>query len=104
MTRAQSSPRRSLGEIHTAAVLVAAVLVLLFRSWLDAAVALVSVGAAVAWTLGLMGWLGWPQNSLTQALPPLVLVIGVCDAMHVLAGYVSRTAARAGGLSPRYSE
>lgn len=76
--------------------LVAIVLVLLFRSWLDAAVALVSVGAAVAWTLGLMGWLGWPQNSLTQALPPLVLVIGVCDAMHVLAGYVSRSAARVG--------
>ncbi|MDJ0849449.1 MAG: efflux RND transporter permease subunit [Myxococcota bacterium] len=70
-------------------VLVALVLALLFRSWLEAGVALLCVGAAVAWTLGLMGWLGWPQNSLTQALAPLVLVIGVCDAMHVLAGYAT---------------
>jgi predicted RND superfamily exporter protein len=64
---------------------VAMVLALLFRSWWEAAVTLASVGLAVVWSLGLMGWLGWPQNSLTQALPPLVLVIGVCDAMHLLA-------------------
>ncbi len=68
-------------------------LVGLFRSWLAAALALGSVGAAVLWTLGLQGWLGWPQNSLGQALAPLVLVIGVCDAIHLLAGYASRVAA-----------
>jgi len=71
---------------------VAAVIVLLFRTWSHAAVSLVSVGAAVAWTLGLMGWLGWPQNSFSQALPPLILVIGVCDAMHLLAAAAGRGA------------
>lgn len=74
--------------------LVAAVLVGLFGSWRAAIVGLLGVGVAVAWTLGAMGWLGWPQNSLTQALAPLVLVIGVCDAMHVLAGLASRLADR----------
>jgi predicted RND superfamily exporter protein len=70
--------------------LVGVVLLVLFRSWLAAALALCSVGLAVLWTLGFQGWLGWPRNSLSQALPPLVLVIGVCDAIHLLAGYLSR--------------
>lgn len=80
---------------------VAAVLVFLFRSWWEAAVTLASVGLAVAWSLGLMGWLGWPQNSLSQALPPLVLVIGVCDAMHLLASAARGDRAAGAGRSAR---
>jgi predicted RND superfamily exporter protein len=74
--------------------LVAAVLVVLLRSWAVAALTLASVGTAVIWTLGLQGWLGWPQNSLSQVLAPLVLVIGVCDAMHVAASYASQLVRR----------
>ena len=70
--------------------LVGLILLALFRSLGTAAAALVCVGGAVLWTLGLQGWLGWPQTSLSQALPPLVLVIGVCDAIHLLAGTASR--------------
>ncbi len=69
--------------------LVAGVLALLFRRVGPALVTLACVGLAVVWTLGLQGWLGWPQTSLTQVLPPLVLVIGVCDAIHLLAAYAS---------------
>jgi len=68
-------------------LLVGAILWLLFRSLIAAAVGLVTVGIAVVWTMGMLGWLGWAQNSLTQTLPPLVLVIGVCDAVHLLALY-----------------
>ena len=78
--------------------LVAAILLLLFRSVLAAALSLAAVGLAVVWTLGAMGWIGWPQNSLTQALAPLVLVIGVCDAIHVVASYSRRPLA---GDAPR---
>ena len=67
--------------------LIGLVLVFLFGAPTAAAVALLTVGIAVAWTLGAMGWLGWPQNSLTQILPPLILVVGVCDAVHLLAAY-----------------
>lgn len=69
-------------------LLVGAVLLALFRSWSAAGVGLATVGVAVLWTLGLLGWLsafGWAQNSLTQTLAPLVLVIGICDGMHVVA-------------------
>ncbi len=69
--------------------LVAAVLLLLFRTWLPAAISLAAVGLAVLWTFGLLGWLRWPLNSLTSALAPLILVIGVCDAIHVLARFAA---------------
>ncbi len=69
--------------------LIAIALLVLFGSLAAAAVALLAVGIAIIWTLGLMGWLGWPQNSLTQILPPLVLVIGVCDAIHLLGRYAA---------------
>ena len=65
--------------------LVGGVLVALFRSLGIAVAALVTVGVGVLWTFGAMGWLGWSQNSVTQALPPLLLVIGVCDGIHLLA-------------------
>ncbi len=70
--------------------LVAVVIVALFGSFAAAALALASMGVAVLWTFGAMAWLGWAQNSLTQALAPLVLVIGICNAIHVLAAYASR--------------
>ncbi len=88
--------RTTMALVPLMVALIGLILLALFRSWKAAAAPLVCVGTAVLWTLGLQGWLGWPQNSLSQALPPLVLVIGVCDAIHLLSGY----AARRPGASP----
>lgn len=70
-------------------LLVGGTLLVLFRSAIAAAAALATVGVAVLWTMGLHGWLGWPQNSISQTLAPLVLVIGVCDAIHMVARYAN---------------
>ena len=75
-------------------VLVGAVLALLFHSLTFVCVALATVGLGVLWTFGLLGWLGWPQNTVSQALPPLLLVIGVCDVIHLLARYANDAGAR----------
>jgi len=72
--------------------LIALVLWVLYRSVASVAAALAAMGIALLWTLGLLGWLGWPQNSITQTLPPLVLAIGVCDGIHLLARYASELA------------
>ncbi len=69
--------------------LVGVVLYVAFRSVAAVTISLLTTGVAVAWTFGLMGWLGWPQNSLTQALAPLLLVVGVCDAIHLVARIVA---------------
>lgn len=70
--------------------LIGLVLYFSFRSVAAVAVSLATTGVAVAWTFGLMGWLGWPQNSLTQALAPLLLVVGVCDAIHFVSRFVAQ--------------
>jgi len=64
--------------------LVAVLLVALLRTVPAALALLATVGIAVVWAHGLQGWLGWGRNTLTQTLAPLVLVIGVCDGIHLL--------------------
>ncbi|MGH0029477.1 MAG: efflux RND transporter permease subunit [Myxococcota bacterium] len=78
--------------VPTMVALIAVVLLLVFRSLAAAALSLATVGLGVLWSFGVMGWLGWPQNSVTQALAPLLLVIGVCDTLHVLARTASERA------------
>ena len=76
---------------------VGLVLALVFRSLAAALGVLACVGLAVLGTVGLQGALGWPRNTLTEVLPLLVLVMGVCDAVHLLA---ADAAMRARGLAP----
>ncbi|NQZ99182.1 MAG: MMPL family transporter, partial [Myxococcales bacterium] len=51
--------------------------------------ALATVGIAVLWTIGLMGWAGWPENEISQALVPLMLVVGVCDSVHFISCFTT---------------
>lgn len=73
-----------------ALAMIALVLGLLFRSVLATGLALGTVGLTVVWTQGLMGWLGVPMNITTSLLPPLLMVIAVAYAIHVISGYVER--------------
>ncbi|MCZ6782102.1 MAG: MMPL family transporter [Proteobacteria bacterium] len=72
--------------------LIGLIVFALFRSAYVAFACLVTVGVAVGWSFGVMGWLGWPQTAVTQALAPFILVVGVCNAVHLL----SRCAAEGG--------
>ena len=65
-------------------LVVALVLWALTRSWQAVLATLVILGVALAWTFGALGWLGWPQDAILQTLAPLILVVGVCDAVHLL--------------------
>lgn len=51
------------------------------------------VAATALSTLGLMGWMGVPFFIITNALPVVLIGIGVADAIHILTGYY-RLAAR----------
>jgi predicted RND superfamily exporter protein/signal transduction histidine kinase len=71
-------------------VLVIGLILLLFcRSLSFTAVALATMGVALAWTFGMLGWLGWPQDGILEVLAPLILVVGVCDSVHLLSCYSS---------------
>ena len=66
---------------------LAVVLYFLTRSWQQTLGALVSMGIGFVWTLGILGWLGWPQDGMLEVLPVVVVIVGICDAIHILACY-----------------
>jgi predicted RND superfamily exporter protein len=76
---------QSTSRLVPATVLVIALVVLgLSRAWQHVVVSLATMGTALLWTFGLLGWLGWPQDGILEVLAPLILVVGVCDSIHLL--------------------
>ncbi len=71
-------------QVPMVAILFLALLTLLFRHPTDAVLPLVAVGMAMAWTVGLMAVAGWSFNLVSNALPVLMLVIGVSNCVHIL--------------------
>lgn len=66
------------------ALAVGVLLFLLTRSWQVVVAAMAAMGTALVWTFGFLGALGWPQDSILQVLAPLILVTGICDAVHLV--------------------
>ena len=60
---------------------------LLFGSWVPVLIIALSVYSGVAWTLGFIGLAGENINVVNTVLPALILVIGIADGMHLLAGF-----------------
>jgi hypothetical protein len=73
--------------------LVGVILLLAFRSLAPSVLALATAGAALVWTVGAQGWLGWPRTSFFQVLPPLMLTVGVCCGIHFISSYAEHLAA-----------
>lgn len=69
------------------AVLYVSVLWLIYRDLLLAIVPLAAVGLASLWNLALLPLTGSMVNVVNNIVPSLILVIGVCNAVHMLHGY-----------------
>lgn len=73
-----------LHQIPMLGILFTVLLLLLFRDPAEALLPLVAVGMSVVWTVGLMGMAGWTFNLISNALPVLLLVIGVSNCVHIV--------------------
>jgi hypothetical protein len=95
--------RSSAALTPIAALVIALIVFALCRSWQGVLAALATVFTALLWTFGLLAALGWPLDSILQALAPLILVVGVCDAIHLLSrfGVERRREGNPGGRSGR---
>ena len=67
-----------------AAVIIALLVFLHFRSFSSVLLALLPVALGFCWMLGLMGWLGIPFNPVNIVSLILVLGIGVTNGVHIL--------------------
>ena len=70
-----------------ALVCVLVILWFSFRRLRAVVLPLITVVIAVVWTLGIMGLIGKPISVGTFMLPPLLLVIGSAQAMHIISAY-----------------
>jgi uncharacterized protein len=60
---------------------------LVFRRLTPTFLAVLSVGLASIWTLGLMAWLDFPLSFMSAAVPVMVVVVCVGDAVHLITRY-----------------
>ena len=52
-----------------------------------AALALATVGLGILWTMGLIGWLGYPRTLVSSSLPVILVALGSAYAVHLLVWY-----------------
>ena len=63
----------------------ALILLLVFRRLAGVLIPMISVGCGLVWTLGLLAASGRRLDMVTVALPPVVWVVGLATAIHLLA-------------------
>jgi hydrophobe/amphiphile efflux-3 (HAE3) family protein len=68
-------------------LVILAVTWFVFRRLASAILPLLVVTIALLWTFGLMAALGWRFTMISSILVPLILAVGVADAIHVAARY-----------------
>ncbi len=82
--------QRDLRRLTPWAVLaIVAVILLAFRDWLGATLALLTTGIGIAVTLGLMATFGVPFNIVLSAMPIILFAIGSAYGIHLLSRYYS---------------
>ncbi len=86
----RQSEADTLRTVSLMTLFLVVVLALLLRTWWGVLLPLATVGTSVVWTLGMMAMSGVTVNVITTMLPPLLLAVGVADAMHVLVDYQNR--------------
>ena len=71
-------------QMAVAALIIALVLYLNFRSTRGVLLPLLTVTTALVWSLGLGGWLGFKLGSISSILPVVVLAVGSSFTLHIL--------------------
>jgi len=90
--------RTQLGSLLLAVAGNLLIVALLFRSWQAGLACIAPVAVAVAWTFGVMGWLGIPLGVATSMFCAVTLGIGVDYGIHFYERFAA--AARAGVPRP----
>jgi len=67
-------------------------LVVAFRWWAGVALPLLKVGLTSLWVLGGMALWGLKLNVISNILPPLLIIMGLSDSIHLVSRYVQEYA------------
>lgn len=67
-----------------AAILVFLALLVIFRKAWTIAIAMTSIGLALLFFFGVLGWSGRPLNAMAALYPVLMIIVGTSDVIHIL--------------------
>ncbi len=71
-----------------AAVLVALIIIVLFRRWRTMVLALLSIGFSMLFFFGILGLWGRELSAMAALYPVLMVIIGTSDFIHMLSKYI----------------
>lgn len=91
---AEDSAAHRTGLMPLVLAIMALVFLAVFRHPLAALSPVVMIGACLAFTFGIMGWLGIPVYLTTIVLPVILTAVGVADQIHVFLRYARLRAER----------
>ena len=80
--------REVLVSTGVAAILVAIIMIILFRRWQTVIIALVSIGLSMVLFFGLLGALGRQITAIAALYPVLMVIVGTSDVVHMLSKYI----------------
>ncbi len=69
-------------------VVLAVMLVFIFRHPTGVFLPLVTTGISLIWTLGLYGLAGLTMNTISSLLPPVVMILSMSNAVHLYNGWL----------------
>ncbi len=78
--------------IPLSAVILAACLLFIFKSWLSMIITMLVTGISLMWTLGIYSTFGLSLNTITSLLPPVIMVLSVVNTVHILQSWREQTA------------
>jgi predicted RND superfamily exporter protein len=69
-------------------LLIAGILLFLFRKVQYVLIPLAAMGLALIWPLGLMTWLGIPLSMMTMIVPVFLIAVGTAYCLHIISEYL----------------
>jgi len=70
-------------------LVIAVILLLLFKNFQGLFMPLISVNCALIWTFGLMAWIRVPLSMLTMIVPVFLIAVGTAYCLHIVSEYIN---------------
>jgi predicted RND superfamily exporter protein/CRP-like cAMP-binding protein len=68
-------------------LIIAVFLLVLFRSFVEMVIPLLTVAVAVIWTMGVVAWIGLTMNMLTVVVPVLMIAVGTAYCLYIYCAF-----------------
>jgi uncharacterized protein len=73
--------------LYASAIITGVIMFLFFRSLRAVIFSMIIIGIVVVWTLGTLGMFGYKITLLTGLIPPVIVTIGITNAIYLLNKY-----------------